>query len=376
MADGVSNIIGGAARAARVPVDDFAQSILTKHTRNGVLDVDAAAAEISELAQSDPGAAADALEIIGQRLDPQDRQRLTDAVGDRITGGGADAAAKRELLLDLGQIALDIAGLVDPTPVSDGLNGLISLFRGDFVGAGVSALSMIPYVGDLAKAGKLGKWAETITNAAELAVRNSDFARTAGPALKKIADALDAMPMNAFNALPSSVQQQLLSMRSSLDNALSRIGMGASAEPGTLAHKAHRWQEYQAQGGQWNYDRWSTTYENNMVRAREAHAATNSYHSTLGWGRREVTVQVNIDVNGQTQTVARRLDIADTAARRGVEHKTGYQTLDEANRYEIQRDAALVARGWDIEWVFQGGQQPSAPLLQALTDAGITYKIL
>ena len=61
---------------------------------------------------------------------------------------------------DVTQIALDIVGLVDPTPISDGVNGLISLGRGDWLGAGISAVSMIPYVGDAAKLGKLGRYAE------------------------------------------------------------------------------------------------------------------------------------------------------------------------------------------------------------------------
>ena len=46
-----------------------------------------------------------------------------------------------------------------------GANTLISLLRWDLVGAGLSAISIIPYVGDLAKVGKLGKWAQTVESA-------------------------------------------------------------------------------------------------------------------------------------------------------------------------------------------------------------------
>ena len=60
-----------------------------------------------------------------------------------------------ELKLDLAQAALDVAGVADPTPISDGLSGIMSLARGDFIGAGLSLVSMVPYAGDaLAKTAK------------------------------------------------------------------------------------------------------------------------------------------------------------------------------------------------------------------------------
>jgi hypothetical protein len=45
------------------------------------------------------------------------------------------------LILDVGQLLLDIGGIVDPTPASDTVSGLISVFRGRWVDAGVSAVS-------------------------------------------------------------------------------------------------------------------------------------------------------------------------------------------------------------------------------------------
>lgn len=38
--------------------------------------------------------------------------------------------------------------------------------------------------------------------------------------------------------------------------------------------------------------------------------------------------------------------------------------------YEVERDAALVNRGWSIEWHIDG--KASQPLLDALKEAGIT----
>jgi RHS repeat-associated protein len=132
---------------------------------------------------------------------------------------------------------------------------------------------------------------------------------------------------------------------------------------GSQAHKAQRWQGYQDRGGAWSYERWSNVYEQNMKQANLANEAMDAYHEKLGWGQRELTV----DVEG----VSRRLDIGDKATMRGIEHKTGYQSKTTDNMWEIQRDSILREQGWDIKWHFEG--QASKPLLKALDDAGIPY---
>jgi hypothetical protein len=141
-------------------------------------------------------------------------------------------------------------------------------------------------------------------------------------------------------------------------------------EPGTAEHKAATWDYYRGRGGDWDYDRWSSVYDANQTRASQANAAADAYHQTLGWGTREVTVD-DISVDGE-QT-SRRLDIADKALQKGVEYKTGYQSATADNMWELKRDAELVRRGWDIEWVFR--DTASQPLLDALHDAGIRYKV-
>ena len=52
------------------------------------------------------------------------------------------------------QTALDTVGLVDPTPISDGVNAIISLTRGQYPSAGISAIAMLPYLGDALKLGR------------------------------------------------------------------------------------------------------------------------------------------------------------------------------------------------------------------------------
>lgn len=134
----------------------------------------------------------------------------------RVEGGDLDQA-DRALLLDLSQMVLDLAGVLDPTPVSDGTNVLLSLARGDWTGAGLSGLGLIPYVGDLAKAGKLGRWAHTVQKAVERARRSPAFAQRARAPLRMLAKLLDQIPPSL---LPSGARGRLLSIRRQIDFAL------------------------------------------------------------------------------------------------------------------------------------------------------------
>ncbi|MFM2095431.1 MAG: hypothetical protein RIS70_2555 [Planctomycetota bacterium] len=108
-----------------------------------------------------------------------------------------DLLALRELGLDLLQMALDLAGIVDPSPVSDGASGLLSLARGQWFDAVLSGVSMIPYVGDLAKAGKLPKYLQTLERAVELAGKSAKAAEALLPGLQKLKQTLDLIPNGA-----------------------------------------------------------------------------------------------------------------------------------------------------------------------------------
>lgn len=64
--------------------------------------------------------------------------------------------------------AVDAAGIADPTPVSDCIGAAMSLAEGDFVGAGLSLVSVVPYFGDaVAKAAKGLRATKKITALAE-----------------------------------------------------------------------------------------------------------------------------------------------------------------------------------------------------------------
>ncbi len=105
--------------------------------------------------------------------------------------------ALKELGLDLIQLAFDLAGIVDPTPISDGASGLLALARGQWLDALISGASMIPYVGDLAKAGKLPKYLKSLEKAVELSQRSTKAAEVLLPGLEKLKKTLDLIPGGA-----------------------------------------------------------------------------------------------------------------------------------------------------------------------------------
>lgn len=70
------------------------------------------------------------------------------------------AQARKDLAWEMSKAAVDIAGIADPTPISDAIGMSMSLVDGDYVGAGLSLLSMVPYLGDAL--GKTAKGAKAL----------------------------------------------------------------------------------------------------------------------------------------------------------------------------------------------------------------------
>jgi hypothetical protein len=83
-------------------------------------------------------------------------------------------------------LTADVAGIFDPTPISDGVGGVISLAKGDWLGAGLSVLGMIPYIGDTGKIAKIAKRAPrtaallttVMTRGDNLAKAGADFLKS------------------------------------------------------------------------------------------------------------------------------------------------------------------------------------------------------
>ncbi len=80
--------------------------------------------------------------------------------------------ASSDLKWELAQSAVDAAGLVDPTPISDAVGAVMSAARGDWFGAAMSLVSMLPYAGDAI--GKTAKGAKLAAKIAKLRKRLAD----------------------------------------------------------------------------------------------------------------------------------------------------------------------------------------------------------
>lgn len=221
---GVNGVTDAAAKSLSNS-SGLGEALVVANRTAGGVDVGGLTRDLAQLALRDPKNAADAIETARKGLSPVQQgefdRLLPEAISQGQRANGAVPAgltdAHRELALDLTQIGLDVVGLFDPTPISDGANGVISLLRGDWLGAGLSAVSMIPYIGDAAKLGKLGKWGETVMKAVELAKTDSAFAQAVGPALKKISDAIGAAPQAVLDALPQSARDTLTNMKRQID---------------------------------------------------------------------------------------------------------------------------------------------------------------
>lgn len=111
----------------------------------------------------------------------------------------------QSVALDLAQLCFDIAGMIEPTPVSDGASLLMSLGRGRWFDAAVSGVSMVPYIGDLAKLGKLPRYLKTIEDAIKLARQSEEAARLLRPVMAR----LDGL----LRLLPDNVPSQIVRLR-------------------------------------------------------------------------------------------------------------------------------------------------------------------
>jgi hypothetical protein len=129
---------------------------------------------------------------------------------------------------------------------------------------------------------------------------------------------------------------------------------------------------YELIGGDLPYAAWEKIYAVNVEQANKANESVKAEHDRLGWGKKEQTIPIGKDE-------VRRLDIADVdpKVQKGVEVKeyaTGTIYASEDIVYEVERDAKLVKRGWDITWILID-TQPSGPLLSLLMGGGIRVEL-
>ncbi len=217
-----------------------AQQLAAQYSGPGGYDMAGLASDLSQQQLSDPTGAASTQAQLEALMTPVERGQFAaavDAANDNAGGTPAPSPASAgpdpvQLGLDLGQMALDITGIVDPTPISDGSNAVISLgrsvgslFSGDFgeagghlLNAGISAVAIVPALGDVAKAGKIGKWAQTVADSVSAIAHNPAARAALEPALRTIKDAVDKIPQSALDALPSSARESIEGMKRQLDD--------------------------------------------------------------------------------------------------------------------------------------------------------------
>lgn len=143
-----------------------------------------------------------------------------------------------KLVADLTQMALDLTGIVDPTPISDGSNAIISagraigsMFGGEWKEAGghlgngvLSAAGILPILGDAAKIGKIGKWAQTVADAVATVAHNPALRATFEPSLRAIRDAVASIPAGVLDKLPSGARESIERMKGQLDEFFGAAG--------------------------------------------------------------------------------------------------------------------------------------------------------
>ena len=223
---------GSTATAVSSASASEAGQLAADHGGAGSLDMTGLAQNIASRQQADPEGAARTVAALEGMMTPVERGQFAAALDAAAAANDNNPAPDgTQLALDLGQMALDITGIVDPTPISDGSNAVVSLgraigsaFSGDWsdagghaLNAGISAVGIVPALGDLAKAGKIGKWAQTVSDAVSAIAHNPALRETLEPGLRTIRDAVGQIPESALNALPSGARESIEGMRGQLD---------------------------------------------------------------------------------------------------------------------------------------------------------------
>ena len=147
---------------------------------------------------------------------------------------------KREIALDLAQLILDLTGIVEPTPVSDGTNTLISIARGNWFDAAISAISIVPYIGDLSKVAKLPRYLDSIRKAIRIARVDAAWRPVLKDLFKKIKTILDRLLEEAGDKLPSSALKTLKAIKKEIDDFLGAnvSAMGKADSPASAPASA------------------------------------------------------------------------------------------------------------------------------------------
>lgn len=294
-----------------------------------------------------------------------DLTNITKKLSDATT---ALAKADNDLKLEIAGAAADAAGLVDPTPASDLVGAGISIARGDYWGAALSTVSMVPYLGDaVAKPVKAVRATKAI---AGLEKKIATLTKTVNDLkkAKKEAEAVEAaakeakLAKEADAAKDAAAKQEKSAPKADKDcEDCKATAVKPKLKAGTPEHKADRWERYKQRGGQKNYDQWGKQYDVNMRNYKYGAEREMEYRKVMNAS--EGTIK--------TPFTNRQIDILKESELYAGQLKTGPVSLTKENILAIKKDAALVDRGWQVEHILEKGA--SKQYIKALEDAGIDY---
>ena len=127
---------------------------------------------------------------------------------------GVSDAEFREMIFDLIGVTLDVIGIVDPTPIGQAGAGAVGaaldLYRGNYWDSLLDGASAFPYLGRLAKLGKLSKAVRVVDRAVQLARQSPELARVLRPVFARLDQVLSRLPDNVpgdLGRLRASVRQ-------------------------------------------------------------------------------------------------------------------------------------------------------------------------
>ena len=156
---------------------------------------------------------------------------LLNLLGTNANSGNFQQTAENpdltELALDLTQMGLDVVGIFEPTPFADLTNTGISVVRGNWGDAALSVLGVVPYVGDLAKLGKIPKWIKAIDKISSAIDKFKDVARYGGKGaeavkefVKKAKSVIDNLPIDK---LPDALRDAVKSVKQKIDDFFASV---------------------------------------------------------------------------------------------------------------------------------------------------------
>ena len=136
-----------------------------------------------------------------QEID-QIEQEAAEAEAELAKHEAEAAKINAEMALDALQAGVDLIGIGDPTPTSDAISMGISLGRGDYFGAILSGVSMVPYLGDaVAKPIKAARASKAAAKLAAAYKRVKALANKAAQKLAKLKDKAKKLKEKAKEAL-------------------------------------------------------------------------------------------------------------------------------------------------------------------------------